>query len=432
MLGREEFVLRMERLIDQGEAPPIRDSLTVKDNHGLGSETGGGGGGGDRFVAPSSSSSIDSSSVLAPALSHAAYAEMLRNVPAFKTAQMIDEEIAMRERERVRQARRRTEELLKERSVREPAFALRSSGETAIEDYLIRSRAESESLKKSLKEAWDGEVYRECTFQPFTLPSSSSRSPSRSPLPTQRRASNNDNDNDVIPSSSSSSGSPQQGSPQRRRSGLASDPSRALGPSIFARETVSAAAKRRNSSATRSSLSTGASTPFAAAFALTRSFAPAPPPATTTTSRSHLHSSSSASSSSSKGLSRPTSNSRSSSSSAAAAGRASTNTSTTTATKAPLSRPSSAAVPGRSSSTTSSSSRRGGEGGPHQQGALGYTARHLTKMMGSMRPPPVVDKRVGFGTKQENFVFLDAHEQEEKQRQRLSVALFKIKKGYYH
>ena len=36
-----------------------------------------------------------------------------------------------------------------------------------LEDYLIHTLRESQVLRESLKQAWDGEVYRECTFTPF-------------------------------------------------------------------------------------------------------------------------------------------------------------------------------------------------------------------------------------------------------------------------
>ena len=55
MLGREEFIHRMERLIEQCQVPPIREALVEVDKHAT--------------AAAGSNHHVTTSSVLAPALS---------------------------------------------------------------------------------------------------------------------------------------------------------------------------------------------------------------------------------------------------------------------------------------------------------------------------------------------------------------------------
>jgi hypothetical protein len=130
MLGREEFVLRMETLIEQGAVQPIRDALVDIEK-------------GTSWAAPGVDipASDERHCVLAPALHKDVYHELLRHTSAFKSPQRLDEEAAARDREQREQARLKSEELLKERCGRFPEFQRRASGDLPLEDYLIQCAA---------------------------------------------------------------------------------------------------------------------------------------------------------------------------------------------------------------------------------------------------------------------------------------------------
>ena len=67
---------------------------------------------------------------------------------------------------------------------------------------------------------------------------------------------------------------------------------------------------------------------------------------------------------------------------------------------------------------------------------MGYSARHLSRMKSMAAHSALVReqenrRRVAFGGMRETYVYLDDHEREEKQRQRMSVEYHRIQKGYY-
>ena len=69
-----------------------------------------------------------------------------------------------------------------------------------LEDYLIHTLRESQLLRESLKHAWDGEVYRECTFTPFAQPSATTMTMSHVQIPSPSLLSKRLGFVDAIPS----------------------------------------------------------------------------------------------------------------------------------------------------------------------------------------------------------------------------------------